>query len=186
MATNKPTCSIPECENQVKARGYCNAHWLRWSRHGDPLLGGKLRKPGRSYSERFFAMTREVDSGCIEWVGSISPQGYGQFQSGDGSSLAHRIAYELAFGKIPETLVIDHLCRNRACVNVEHLELVTQRVNILRGIGESAKNVVKTHCKNGHEFTSANTYITVRGSRLCRICRRNYLNEYRRKYGRKS
>ncbi|MFJ4777405.1 HNH endonuclease signature motif containing protein [Streptomyces sp. NPDC088762] len=71
----------------------------------------------------------------------------------------HRIMYEQAKGPIPEGLQIDHLCRNRACANPEHLEAVTQKENILRGTGPSAQQARQTHCLNGHPFDEVNTYV---------------------------
>jgi hypothetical protein len=71
-----------------------------------------------------------------------------------------------------EGLVIDHLCRVPLCVNPEHLEPVTLRENILRGESLSARRARQTHCKHGHEFTAANTYVTVKGQRYCRACDR--------------
>jgi hypothetical protein len=80
------------------------------------------------------------------------------------------VAYELAIGPIPEGLTIDHLCRNRGCVNPAHLEAVTNRTNLLRGDGIAALNARKTHCKRGHEFTPENTYVWREGTRACRAC----------------
>lgn len=86
---------------------------------------------------------------------------------------SHRFAYELLVGPVPEGMQLDHLCRNRWCCNPEHLELVTPRENTLRGVGPSAVNAVKTHCKNGHEFTPENTRVDQRtGERGCWTCRR--------------
>lgn len=90
----------------------------------------------------------------------------------------HRVAYEDKYGTIPEGMVLDHLCRNRACINPDHLEVVTQRENIMRGVGVAAKNAQKTHCKRGHEFTGNNLY-RYKGKRMCRQCRNLHQREHR-------
>jgi hypothetical protein len=119
----------------------------------------------------------EPNSGCWLWMAALTPAGYGMIGRpggrGQNPLMAHRASWELHRGPIPEGLHIDHLCRNPACVNPDHLEPVTQRENLLRGVGISALNSQKTHCVNGHEFTAENTYIFPRdGTRQCRACRR--------------
>ena len=95
--------------------------------------------------------------GCWEWIRSCSSGGYGHAWIDGGHIYAHRLSYEVHKGKIPDGLTIDHLCRNRKCVNPEHLEAVTRRVNNLRGTSPSAWNYRKTHCISGHEFNKENT-----------------------------
>lgn len=109
---------------------------------------------------------------CWEFQGAVSNVGYGVIGCSDNTvTYTHRLAYELLVGPIPEGLHIDHLCRNRRCCNVIHLEPVSQRENNLRGESPAAHNARKTHCLRGHEFTSANTYRPPgRTDRQCRAC----------------
>lgn len=110
-------------------------------------------------------------TGCWFWLGTIS-NGYGRLSLGrrkEGtrrSALAHRIAYEMARGPIPDGLVIDHLCRQRSCVNPDHMELVSSVENVMRGESGPATNARKPCCPNGHPYESRDS----RGWRICRIC----------------
>ena len=120
----------------------------------------------------------EITNSCWNWKGA-KLNGYGYFNNNGKTATVHRFIYKMFIGEIPENLTIDHLCRNRKCVNLQHLELVTSKENTLRGESIQAKNYRKTHCKRGHEFTSENTYNTPSGSRRCKICRyllHNYKN----------
>lgn len=107
-------------------------------------------------------------SGCWQWTGAVSRAGYGRFWL-TGATDAYRAAWQIFRGEIPAGLTLDHLCRNRRCVNPEHLEPVPGPVNILRGNGPTAVNARKTHCKRGHPFDAENTGITSNGRR-CRRC----------------
>lgn len=113
---------------------------------------------------------------CWLWLGPRNSDGYGMLFHGYARLRAHRVAYELTMGPVPDGLVLDHVrargCEHRHCVNPAHLEPVTQRENLLRGRGWPAINAQKTHCKHGHEFTPANTYWRERG-RDCRSCHRD-------------
>jgi hypothetical protein len=135
--------------------------------------------------ERFESKYFVAPDGCWLWTSGVSTKGYGQFhiRAGKGSYknvLAHRFSYELAQGPIPEGLELDHLCRQRSCVNPYHLEAVTQKENLSRGEGACAKNARKTFCVNGHKFDESNTLYNKKG-RACRTCVNKNTREYRRK-----
>lgn len=123
-------------------------------------------------SERFWTKVRDGESGCWTWTASLGPGGYGQFCLRRGVLVrAHRWSYEAMVGPIPVGLVLDHLCRNRACVNPDHLDPVPNRVNLLRGTGFAATRAAQTKCRAGHPFDQANTYVKANGSRNCRACK---------------
>lgn len=113
------------------------------------------------------------ENGCWSWVGAKTPDGYGVWGSGrmGHTNRAHRILYEQEKGPIPPSMTLDHLCRNRDCVNPIHLEIVTNKENVLRGVGHTAQNARKTKCKRGHLFDENNTGIDAKG-RYCRLCKR--------------
>jgi hypothetical protein len=121
---------------------------------------------------------RRVDrSGeCWTWTG-VTKNGYGHYCGWDASArrkvnlMAHRAVWTLLRGDIPQGLQLDHLCRNRLCVNPEHLEPVTQVENVRRGASPSADNARKTICMRGHALEGENLYVTPgRGYRQCREC----------------
>jgi hypothetical protein len=123
----KRTCSIDGCETGVYCRGWCKRHYSRWQRHGDPLITKIIHG---QIKVRFWS---KVDQGedCWRWTACTS-NGYGRFSVKRQPVLAHRFAYELLVGPIPEGLELDHLCRNRWCVNPDHLEPVTHDENVRR------------------------------------------------------
>lgn len=125
----------------------------------------------------------EPNSGCWLWTAAMHRNGYGKIGYLGRTRTTHRLAYEELIGPIPDKLQLDHLCRVRCCVNPNHMEPVTAQTNILRGNCPkivAQRNLSKTHCVRGHEFTAANTrrYGT---SRNCRLCACIHTKKYRQK-----
>lgn len=110
-----------------------------------------------------------TESGCWQWQRYTYGNGYAAISVAGKQRLAHRVSYEVSVGPIPEGMVIDHLCRNKRCVNPAHLEVVTSR--------ENTRRAMRTHCINGHEFDEENTWMH-EGKRYCRACRRKRAREY--------
>jgi hypothetical protein len=109
------------------------------------------------------------EQGCMLWLASCQPSGYGQISIGGTMRLAHRVSYQLAYGPVPDGLVTDHLCRVRHCVAPEHFEAVTSAENVRRGI-LGLRNRNRTHCPAGHPYDEANTRVRANGWRDCRAC----------------
>jgi hypothetical protein len=158
-------CKVEGCEKPAKSLGWCGMHRERVRKYGDPGEAAPVHKPD-DITRFWLKVDRRGTVGCWDWLGTILGNGYGQFGTKGRRFLAHRFAYELAVGPIPDGLVIDHLCRNRRCVNPAHLEAVTDYVNVHRSNAASALNALKTHCPRGHEYD-----YQVGGSRYCRTCK---------------
>jgi hypothetical protein len=125
---------------------------------------------GKSIEQRFWEKVKKTDS-CWLWTAK-KDHGYGRFYIARTSGIrAHRVAYMIEKGDIPIGLVLDHLCRERSCVNPSHLRAVTSRENILCGMGGAARKAAQTECINGHPFNEKNTSRHPRGWRQCRKCR---------------
>lgn len=182
-------CDVKDCDKpQRRGRGgWCEGHYKRWYKYGNPLATGNLRPNGLTRDELFI---RKVDmttdpTGCWRWLGKIDKRGkgYGEFtyrdpETGKPKSVpAHRYAYELWVGPIPEGLSIDHVwdngCRFTDCVNaLAHLEPVTPAEQNRRYYGR------QTHCYRDHPLSGANLYVTPQGHRVCRACHAIALRAY--------
>jgi hypothetical protein len=145
-------CSAPDCDIRLSPfsrRNHCEVH-------------------------RFWRFVDKTDaSGCWVWTGGKDWDGYGIFTAQTRRTRrAHRWSYEHEVGPIPNGLVLDHLCRNRSCVNPDHLEPVTSRVNTFRGCTPATENAAKTHCKRGHSLGPDGNVRISNGQRICRECDR--------------
>ena len=133
----------------------------------------------------FWDKVNKIPNGCWEWTGALNNiDGYGIFWNGTRNQTAHRFAYEGLVGSVPDGLEIDHLCRNKKCVNPAHLETVTRSGNTSRGMGPTlAANYQrsKTHCPQGHPYDEQNTYVYPNGRRCCRTCGRESMGKWREK-----
>ena len=166
------TCSVTNCERPVRARGFCMSHY-DW--HRDRGLLAKLPKP--TLQERILSRIDIRDEGYETpcWISNraAQPNGYTKIGINGATCLTHRVAYEAFVGAIPDGLDIDHLCRNAACCNPEHLEPVTPKVNMHRMNQALGIGVAATHCKWGHELSGDNVYLRPdRFGRVCKTCRR--------------
>lgn len=143
---------------------YCAGCGLKFIQVAKANFYCSLRCKLKSYTEA-------SEAGCWLWVGTFGNRGYGMLAVDRYPQLAHRLAYECWKGSIPDGLVIDHLCRTRACINPDHLEAITSGENTRRSIGhKSSVGRDRTHCRRGHPFTEENTIRCRGAARVCRTC----------------
>jgi len=138
----------------------------------------------RTALERIIAKLAINENGCWIWTGKLNHSGYGSIRDRGKWVSVHRITYTLFRGEIPSGLHVDHLCRTPACCNPRHLEPVTCKENLLRGVGVNAINAAKTKCYLGHPFSGDNLRIDSRGRRRCRTCQREQQRRRRSIHGR--
>ena len=120
--------------------------------------------------DRFWSKVEKTES-CWLWKGRLDHKGYGQFDLPDTTISAHRYSWQHLRGPVPDGLQLDHLCRIRKCVNPDHLEPVTARENIFRGVGLAVKHSKQTHCHKGHPFSGNNVdLVGNRGKYVMRVC----------------
>lgn len=185
-------CSEPQCPDPVCARGLCLHHYRRWCRANPEEVQTHLRFPENLLRRLRFDPPTSMLTGCITFTG-CTVDGYGTISVAGKMQKAHRMAWELARGPVPEGLELDHLCHgaddscpggascpHRACCNPGHMEPVTKRENGVRG-RRNVEKLARTHCLNGHEWTEENTYRWSDGARRCRLCQREASARWRAK-----
>lgn len=128
------TCSIEGCVRPHRARGWCTGHYQRWAKAGSaearmPLGRAPLPRGTELTLEFLVERTSKSDTGCFLWAGYVDRGGYGQIRHDGKTDGAHRVAWEVANGPIPEGMSVDHICHNRACVNADHLRLASPTEN---------------------------------------------------------
>jgi hypothetical protein len=137
-----------------------------------------MAKATLTIQERLFKLSvPEPNTGCILWIGGVGNKGYGRVRYNGKTCSPHRVAYELKYGKIPDGLQLDHLCRITCCINPDHLEPVTCKENINR-----APWANQIQCVNGHIYPEGNPYSPVgRHKKICGVCALEYQRRYRAK-----
>src|SRR5699024_3361473 len=140
-------CSIEGCENNIHARDLCNMHYSRLRTNGDPLALRQFNDPEEAFQAR-----TEWQGDCLVWLGEVSKTGYGRLYAHGIRKLAHRYAWERAYGEIAEGMTVDHICHNTSCVNVDHLRLGTygqNNSNMSGPIWSSSSGVRNVHKYEG-------------------------------------
>ncbi len=180
-------CGFPGCDRLEYAKGVCHSHYAQQAK-GKTLtpLHSTTRPDGtppRIEYDEVPCPNLELKGPCRIIRGFKNKKGYAQVCLNYRMVAAHRYVWELECGPIPKGLVIDHQCRNRACVNVNHLRVVTVKVNSTENVVGSAPQIMaaKTHCPKGHAYDEENTYHRPSGGRQCRACERKRSMEYQRK-----
>ena len=179
MTGHPVVCIMADCDRRHYARGLCEMHYARAKRSGS-------LPPKASEESLFWARVEKTDS-CWLWVGHTASNGYGRVVFDGVSQAAHRVAYKILVGPIPEGSELDHVksrgCISRACVNPAHLEPVTHRENTLRGETITAAAAAKSHCPRGHALVEGNLVPSSlrNGRRGCLTCSRERARQRREK-----
>lgn len=173
LKANQQECSVDGCENKQRARTYCPKHWKRWRKYGDPTMAKFVPVTGGTDSERFWAKV-EITGFCWNWTGAKGQHGHGFFNLGKETGWkgigAHKFAWLDLMQEDTTGRDLDHLCRNPACVNPDHLEPVTHRENMYRGYAPGIRTRVTRVCKAGHNLDEVGFYTAASGRQTCKVC----------------
>lgn len=167
------TCTIDGCDRPHWSRGWCGAHYQRWAKHGDPMPDKPLKPLGNApIEDRLNASITKRPSGCWEWTGNLSPDGYGRITAvryGYTMAAVHRIMFERENGPIPEGMEVRHKCDNPPCCNPAHLEPGTHADNMCDM--RERDRAKRASCKNGHPWSDEYVGYRPDGKRFCRVCK---------------
>lgn len=177
-------CSFPGCNKRHMAKGLCDGHWKQ-RKKGRSLTPLGFQRPKASQPQIIYneipCPNPILEGLCHIFCGRLDRDGYGRVSANGKAIFVHRYVWEIANGKIPDGMVIDHMCRNRACCNVKHLRVVTNKQNVTENVVGNAWQVkaAKTHCPQGHPYNEKNTHYAKQYgkgkgglARMCRACNR--------------
>lgn len=150
-------CTEPDCAKRVQARSLCQMHYMRKRRAGE-FAGGRTHDVGMSIEQRLARNQERMNGGCIIWTKRKSAAGYGQIRYEGRSRIVHRLAWEIERGIPPSGMVVNHVCGNRACFNLDHLELQCY-------VGNSAYRTHPPRSKSGYR----NVYREPSGRYRCAV-----------------
>lgn len=171
MSDHSSKCSFSDCDREAKKTGLCHAHYQQKRQHGylSKLPYRPRGTPPQILYDEVPCQNPALTGNCHVFRGG-KREGYGRSRLGNRLVGIHRYIWEQVHGRIEDGLMVDHVCRNRACCNVDHLRLATAKVNATENsVSFAAVNAAKTHCQRGHSLHDA--YLNNKGSRVCRQCK---------------
>lgn len=173
----KKLCLFPDCGRPQESFGYCSGHRQQHRRGAEltPLVVQRKRGTAPAVvCDECACPFPELGTPCHIVRGEPLDTGYFQVSFLSRTMPLHRYIWEREFGPIPKGMVVDHVCRERTCCNVDHLRVVTQKQNVHENcVGNCFQlELAKTHCPQNHPYDDTNTSYRKDGSRICRQCHR--------------